>query len=638
MIDKEIVLDAEAAIYLPYARNQLARLTRLLGNNWSRTTEVNGVTLFLCRQGNLRTIRLSGGVNYEFFTSEEVESGTLATPGFNPWTDGRDYNAGSFTRNKKPVLSTVLDSPDWLYYPTAEGWSFEEQGLLTSGAWGRERLEPYISWLDKGKSYTTSHRMMPSGMAHNGGLFSRQFNTPLIGHEFYRGINIVPTHFSSRGREMGIPALEPKVFGRHAAVQGNWMIVTDSHGRFHTFPRGKYQDREGFGQYTAPNDLVRTATPPYPAWVTIPSTSSYAQVEWVWAFNRDATKAVTVALHRDLDGGYVLNPYIEGYYRASPVRAADVSQFHPEYCVASSNDTPGLLEFGITIDEEGEITFELLTEDYFGVSGRWYIDAAYLLDDDRLVTAECECYAPTNYTDAAVLAAEEDPEEPTFDDLWAFYVVKDREGTELFKYTQDVESRLEWQNYADSVTDNGYGAPASFSGKRLVVVPMPTPTYYHMSERQGTELSTLSFRLTSNSRLRTDPFPLDWNYRLVHLAVDAIDPILGHTAPTMDRPEGYVKVTSALVVGMFALRDSWAKFRQSFSVHPKGHWSFYDAAACRQHGELFDIVAQNGKDRKTHRELFNKAYELTRGYDFYTAEITNIGGFRIAGIWVDKQG
>jgi hypothetical protein len=573
-------------------------------------------------------------VNYEFFTSEEIDYATNATPGFNPWTDNALYIAGSFTRNKKPVLSTVLDSPDWLYYPTAEGWSFEEEGLVTSGAWGRQRYEPYVTWLQKGKSYTTSHRVFPSGMAHNGGLFSRQSSTPLAGHEMNRGVSIVPTHFSSRGREMGIPALEANVRARHAAVQGNWMIVTDSHGRFHTFPRGKYQDREGAYQYTVPNELVKTATPPYPAWVTLPSTSTAAQVEWVWVFNKDATKAVTVALNRATDGGYVLNPLLYGE-RALPVQASDVAQFHPDYCVAARNDTPGLLEFGITVDEEGDLAFELLTEDYFGTSGRWYIDAAYLLDDDRLVTAECECYAPTDYTNAAVVTAETGGQ--TFDNIWAFYVVKDRADVELFRYTQDVEARLGWQEYSGSVANNGYGAPASYSGKRLEVNSMPTPTYYHISERWGTELSTLSWRLTSNSHLRTDPFPLDWNYRLVHLAADVIDPIIGHTAPTMTLPVGYVRVTSALVVGMFALRDSWAKFRQSFSVHPKGHWSFYDHYACRQYGAVFDIVAQNGKDRKTHRELFNTAYGLTREYNFY-AGLTDVGGFRIAGIWVGKQG
>jgi hypothetical protein len=469
-------------------------------------------------------------------------------------------------------------------------------------------------------------------MAHNGGLFSRHQNAPLVGHEQSRDVSIVPTHFEGPKREMGIPALEPNVRGRHAAVQGNWMIVTDSHGRFHTFPRGKYQDREGVYQYTVPDELVKTFTPPYPAWVTQPNVLNAAQVEWVWMFNKDATKAVTVALNRATDGGYILNPLTYGS-RAAPVQASDVAQFHPNYCVTSRNDTPGLLEYGITIDEEGDMTFDLLTEDYFGISGRWYIDAAYLLDDDRLVTAECECYAPSNYTNAAVTAAETGGQ--TFDNIWAYYVVKDRAGVELFRYTQDVESRLEWQEYAGSVPDNGYGAPATFTGRRLEVDFMPESTYMHVMERGGTELSTLSWRLTSNSRLRTDPFPLDWNYRLVHLAADAIEPIIGHEAPTMTMPETHVRVTSGLVVGMFALRDSWAAFRQAFSVHPKGHWSFYDSAAVEQHGDKFDIVAQDKKDRKTHRELFNEAYGLMRDYDFY-AEPTDIGGFRTAGIWVDR--
>lgn len=635
MITREIVLDAEAAKYLPFARNQLERLTRLLGNNWSRTIEVMGVTLHLSRQGNTRIIRISGGVSYEFFTSDHIDSATLATPGFNPWTDNALYVAGSFTRNKRPVLSTVFDSPDWFYYPTAEGWGFEEQGLATSGAWGRQRFEPYIHWSNSGKTFTTSHRLIPSGALNTQNAISRHCQPPIGGFELSTGVSIVPTHHGAGGRQMGVPALEVAVRARHAVTRGDWMIVTDSHGRFHTFPRDRYQDIEGVYQYSVPDELVKTTTPPYPAWVTVPSTSSTARVEWLWVFNSDATRAATIALHRDADtGGYVLNPHLYGSF-GEAVQPSDVAQFHPNYCVQAYNDKPGLLEFGISIDDAGNLSFELLTEDYFGDSGRYYLDAAYLLDDDRLVTSELECYAPSDYSIAAAEA--DSPANETFVNIWTDYVVKDRTDLELFRFQQGVEDQVKWVNHSGSVSNNGYGSPASYSGKRLEVFTSPSATYVYFGERWGTDLQTLSWRFATNGRLAGDPFPTDWNHRLVHRGVDAVEPIVGHTMPTMTRPETHVKMTSVLAYAVLSRVGVNARFRQAFGVHPKQHWSFYDAAAVGQFGSLFDIVEQDGKPRKTHRELFNSAFEQNRGYDYY-AGLTDVGGFCTAGIWVDRSG
>lgn len=104
----------------------------------------------------------------------------------------------------------------------------------------------------------------------------------------------------------------PQVWYRRAAVQTvelpgggkrDYVIHSDTHGNFTVFPLGEYQNVEKYADLYVDNPIAyadlppsvaKVFTPPYPGWVSRPSTAVDADTtHWLWQFNKDGTRCAS---------------------------------------------------------------------------------------------------------------------------------------------------------------------------------------------------------------------------------------------------------------------------------------------------------------------------------------------------------
>ncbi len=453
------LIEAGGEQYLPYALSKLRRLAKLAARSGSAVNNTlvdDGTLIQLKVNGAYQYLRITGGsVRYEFFTSDQIYTDTLTSPGFDVDMSGMGYTKGSLTlatpggsKTPIPVHSDTLPSTDskWRTSMADEGTFSKTVGSgnqepgkgypIVHGGYGNQNYVAYTNWPNNGSDQlVTSPQGMTPGINSTAGFCSAYTNNRLANtiafHVSYDTAG-APTHYDKLGSRTGAPMLEDKVFLRHAAVQTvgarKFFIHGDSIGRFQVYPVSDYaRDVPESFRELVKNEQFKEVMPPYPSWVTTPSPDSETVVTatWLWAFDKKAERCVSCPFNsvpgefrKFGPGRTVGNVYLP---ENAMMPAGEGGLFTTP--IMTREDTPGLVEFGIEIRIDGPGTMEftpiftLLRSNYSGdANGRFVFDAAYTLKDqgqnkkmgvpeDTLVTAEMEVFTVPGGYDVGPIAA-----------------------------------------------------------------------------------------------------------------------------------------------------------------------------------------------------------------------------------------
>lgn len=340
--------------------------------------------------------------------------------------------------------------------------------------------------------------------------------------QYDRLFDIPPVYYQKGAAPLGGigPYRDDYTWYRHGALVasnlGNkFFVVADSKGGFMFYRAKAYWadpvvvaacvDQPGFPGTKAPAStevLYQRVVPSYPAWVTLPADGVATPLQWWnWQFNKDASKAVTVALnstnrakwfhHASVDDPTIpSNPAWWEDWFVDPagftgVPAWNVMTDEDLYFnvankgTACRKDLPGLVEVSITVTETGpgDLDFTpsvvVTQSDYFGDTGTYWVDAGYAypglsVAEDALVTAEIECYRSTEHwfhlSSAGPVGAVDGSDYvpvsawihiPDFGSSW---VVKSG-GVELAR--EVLQSSAQIVSFLPTFTPNTFGAPTA---------------------------------------------------------------------------------------------------------------------------------------------------------------------------------
>lgn len=440
--------------WLPFALAKLRLLFSLTKNGGKFLSQVfsmpDGAVVRVRVTGDHQFVHITGGGEYEFFTSEHIHPvyhaspGYYGTPGSFIADDGRRV-AGSLSRASAigvtPVYSHVFDPlepTDWrkgIATEPIDTANIGQKGYPKSwGAWQNAKAFEYITWLGHGAVQVSSTQAQAPGLGSQCGFLSAYFRPRLSNIGAFTsdyGADVPPTLYTRGKTFAGAPQYEsPWIFWRHGAVQaagGRWFFIcTDSIGRFQVYSAKEYQAAGSGVDYRAlPPGAFNQYTPPYPAWVTVPNPLNPNEIHtrhWLWQFNKDATRAVSCPFHSEYSAEFLTrtilpNPSVltpasvaAGYADAvTREDAAAMEYYDSTQWVPTREDWPGLVEFGIEItvfgpgDLDFSVEFTLLRNLYSrDAGGRYVFDAAYTLPDrgknklmgvveDTLVFSEVQC-------------------------------------------------------------------------------------------------------------------------------------------------------------------------------------------------------------------------------------------------------
>lgn len=433
--------------------------------NRNQTFVLPGVTIHLEQTGEFQFIDIiAGGIAFEFLASNKVDGYYYATPGRYAWQVGLPFGLieDSGVRvnfqpdpSPSPIFSNILvptDGPQWPHRDiTNIGFSLATQSedyFKTWASWQFQGVGEAVYYPDNKPDFLlTSTWGTTNGRASLSGHGDYHWSDVVGGLRppYDAGYDIAPTLYGADGSVNGVlgPYFGDACWWRHAAVKEvdgrKFFIVGDNKGRLHFYPVKPYYTDQNvidqlqtvLGAQSAASLAIpfKTVTPDYPAWVSLsPVDDVDPLLWWNWSFNKDASKAATIALHAQDRPGYF-------FYRDNEVPVNSFNQFDPynsvtwrAYLTAQFSDsphaifatskkgpaprelTPGLVEISIdlTVTGDGDMDFTptvtVLRNDYFGDSGRYYQDCAYLIKDPRingednalpegtLVTSELQVY------------------------------------------------------------------------------------------------------------------------------------------------------------------------------------------------------------------------------------------------------
>lgn len=443
----KLLLGPLAGNYLPFALARLRALERIHGSaGYFSERQIIGDYRIEVRQVppvQFLRIEQTGGLRYEFFTSEHVSDVTLATPGAENLPGGGPFGGpgcfvqGSATRatftnrgaavSASPRWSSSFEAPnkEWAFLPINAPQS-KDMRLITYPAWQDQKFFEH-TWHSNndGKSLVTSCQAQAPGLASGMcNWLSPYTGTRIVtasrNSDYY--FDVKPTLYTKTGTLQAAPQTDSQyAWWRRAAVysgkdgSGSFFIATDNQGRFYVYPVKDYISTE----YVVPPDKYQMFTPPYPGWVTLPNSSDFKSQlnQWLWRFNKDATKCVSVPYHSEFSTDWYKSFY--GGSWIGSLQPSDLPHLDSSVtAVPAREDTPGLVEFGIQItrigpeDMDFRVEFTLLRNEYFEANYRYFFDAAYFMKDvenigiaeDTLMTAEVEALYPAGFYAAELYA------------------------------------------------------------------------------------------------------------------------------------------------------------------------------------------------------------------------------------------
>lgn len=702
------LVDEGGEKYLAFALSKLRQLSKEAekrgGYAVRRITTDDGFTIELSVAGKQQHLHISGGgLKYEFFTSEhilrEVPGGGdvyFSSPGYSidETADAAAHVVGSLTRlilpskRAKPVYSQVLPASDgeWRNADPLEGLdpSAPRKGYPISwGAWQFQKAFEYVWWPDnKRHAMVTSTQALAPGRNSQCNDLSPYKTFRLAGYDAFisdYGLDVPPTYVDAKGKRAAGPAFEsPFVWWRKAAVQKGYFICTDNVGRFHVYP---IQDkRDGTPQpYSIPNDSFKTFTPPYPDWVTLPEVGTFHALTqcWTWQFNKDATRCVACPFKADVSFFYKRSHIFSAGARL-PGQPGGV----PPDWIPGREDIPGMVEFKIEIipgssgdPMDFDVDFTLLRSNYSGsaADGRYIFDAAYTLPDkdetmgvpeDTLVTSEIEIKttAAEGFLDTGLI-------DYTLPDSTHVTVeVRNQVGPIRAEYVMNaypgenmaVTEIMRFPIYQSSdqmffFTHNGW-ADAEYPIMSTVLADEMSPvkgevidpisgspfTTFALAYLHMIELRTMSIAWTFEDYRKMTSHTKLYAYNKLHSeASGSIGTPIPELLPTYDTPvPSYLTFVYSYVLDN-ALDTVWGS---GFNIHPDGHWS-----CSRGRGIAgFDIIKPYDKPQMSHKDIFNKAFNQIREYDFYGLYSNfgrffdssiptsgwDMGSFRTNGVWI----
>lgn len=415
---------------------------------------------------------------YEFVTSDFLSARTFSSPGYEPpaYLFGAiqahalrvQFNGLAVNNTKAtstPIYSTNLiptEGKSWterdIGDPPGSNIETRSQGYFKSWAWWQIQYFQEKLWFYKNQSDVVLASCFGATRASTAclglGDYYRSNLGVADGSTYDVGYDITPTVMrAGKGVTEGVfgPYMGTESWPRAGAMQivewkvggivkdtRTYFIMGDNKGRLHVYPAKAYFDDpavldalgpnpsnfgnalEGIGDIPSTGSTLINAkviTPDYPAWVSLadPDTRNVL-LWWNWRFNKDGTKAATVALKDEVRPSWffyndpsVFNPnftyswyaYREDSfgdtYTAYPPGVVDPEghtgwpPFHTsKKGLPARNYTPGLVEISINIEifgpNEDDYTASAKVEraEHFYEAGRYFVDCGYLYNDSRL--------------------------------------------------------------------------------------------------------------------------------------------------------------------------------------------------------------------------------------------------------------
>lgn len=219
-------------------------------------------------------------------------------------------------------LTTVTPSngtqaePGWFFTK----WSWQDQ-KMAEHSWWKAGNSRFLLTSSIGFNYGLSTNAPQRGPGTTAYSFRSNYllkmgadrqNDPVMGDA---GFDIKTAAYSSAGVQVGASRQQgDKVWYRRAAVQTvtlpsgarrDYVIHSDTHGRFTIWPLGEYQNVAKYAELYADNPIAyadlppgvaHVVLPPYPAWVTVPDITQDVETQhWTWQFNKSGTKCAAIA-------------------------------------------------------------------------------------------------------------------------------------------------------------------------------------------------------------------------------------------------------------------------------------------------------------------------------------------------------
>jgi hypothetical protein len=647
-------------------------------------------------------IRIDGGASYEFFTSEPIFPSTASTGEYTGGESSFGVTGSSIRmvgQSPSALFSTFLTPPvppRWVLRD--KDFSFDtyakpiSENFRSRYAWQKQKFFEYVTWPGNGnKSMVTSTQGMSPGrntMANWDSPYRESALNSQYAWLHDEGNDVPPAYYDAKGAQAGTPLYTDmdRIWSRHAAVQSaggrKFFICTDNFGRFQVYPMKAYP-LDGNGIPFATSYWLET--PPYPAWVTVPNPADtdVRLNEWLWAFNKDSTKAVSCPFNSvatdlliikeptnkapDLQYGLRMNLALHSSEAGGlPVGAETIPGRH---------DTPGLVEFGIeiTVTGEGEmdftVAFTLLRNQYALTDNRYFFDAAYSLPpkgdndlmpwtEDTLVTAEVQMFvAPGNYAEGPiahyaggtpavfkqnanmpvgfVVLCTNDADMVPNERIKLQATANDGGYLTTTGFVENFTTGFPTAGVYVGMTDN-YGnvrsyRPASYGSMALGPDPcvpsalalVSTPTYAGVEPTSFIHLRSLELRTMS---LQYDVFDYRTGFeRRVMVAYnEEVFNFARGILPVGTGPDRAVLNTERVPCSAVAHHN--AIINWAFWTQPGRGFSIHPAghwshsAGASEQSDIVNTKTGKSRSRRTsHKALFNKAFGQERDYSYYIA-------------------
>ena len=332
--------------------NYIIKVSFAGDNDNIRIMPLPGPYEFLCSDVGVITSAVTGGFPKNGFLY--TDSNTAVN------TDAVVRGCGVRVRGGgSPAFSNVLTPPPdgsltWTMLPVPSGTTAAGQPMMTKFftgddtvmryrggiAWQRQKQSEYVWW------HNNSSEILVTGTLGVGLGKSYQCKQPFVtaaptGYELqsaaagiFQNFNRGSYAYSGRGYGLaeysgaGFWDVPPSVWtsrfnyeiGSKRAAKASWrrcavqrvqvdtryeyyMISADKHGSFSAYRiRDYFNDPALPGGVLDASDIpatyVKTATPSYPSWVTVPADTDDAVDHWVFTFNKDGTKASATPFER----------------------------------------------------------------------------------------------------------------------------------------------------------------------------------------------------------------------------------------------------------------------------------------------------------------------------------------------------